>query len=48
LIIPAGINLVKNLLPCYLEDAENELTPLTRALFSELRKELFALNERID
>ena len=47
LTIPAGINQVKNLLPRYLEDAENELTPLTRVLFSELREELVALNGRI-
>ena len=34
-------------MPRYLEDAENELTPLTRVLFSELREELVALNGRI-
>ncbi len=47
LTIPAGINQVKSLLSSYLEEAENELTPLTRTLFSELREELIALNGRI-
>jgi transposase len=47
LIIPQGQAALRRLLPEFLEDAENELTPFTRLLCQELYEELMALNDRI-
>lgn len=46
LVINKGVPAVRAALPDLLEDAENGLTPLSRALFAELLEELWALDER--
>jgi transposase len=45
--IPTGISQVRGRLAGILEDGENELTPLARALFDELRGELYELDDRV-
>jgi len=47
LAIPKGINLLRSRLAGILEDGENELTPFARGLFSALREELCALDDRV-
>lgn len=47
LIIPQGQAALRRLLPEFSEDAENELTTLTRTLCQECSEELQALNKRI-
>lgn len=45
--IPQGANKIRKALPEILEDAENELSHLTRILFSELYEELLEKNRKI-
>ncbi len=45
--LPQGISQVRSRLAGILEDGENELTFFARALFAELRDELYALDDRI-
>jgi len=45
--IPQGISQVRNRLAGILEDGENELTPVARILFNELRQELCELDDRV-
>ena len=47
LVIHKGISTVRRELPMILEDAENELTELTRELFHELQQELLYLDDRL-
>lgn len=47
LALPKGINLLRSRLAGILEDGENELTPLARGLFSALRDELCAPDDRV-
>ena len=47
LVIPVGIAHVRKHLPLILEDAENELTPISRELFSDLYDELVELDKKI-
>ena len=47
LAIPKGMNLLRCRLTSLLEDAENELTPMARELFSALREELCVLDDRV-
>lgn len=47
IVIRKGVTAVIQELPLILEDAENQLTVLSRALFSELLEELYLLNERL-
>ncbi len=46
-IVPQGSTQVRKLLPAILEDADNDLTVLTRQMFAELYERLVALDERI-
>lgn len=46
-IVPQGSTQVCKLLPAILEDADNDLTVLTRQMFAELYERLVALDERI-
>lgn len=45
--IAQGISQVRRALPLILEDAENELTGLTRELLADLQEEMVALDKRI-
>ena len=47
IVIPQGITAVRRELPLILEDAENELTVTTRALFADLFDELCSLDQRL-
>jgi transposase len=47
IIIPKGISHIRKSLPLILEDAENELTALTREIFSDLYEHLKALEEKV-
>lgn len=47
LIIPRGISYVRKSIPLFLEDAENELTVIFRALLSDLYDEMIHLDQRI-
>lgn len=47
LIIPLSITAVRRKLPEYLEDAENELTPIGREIFNELYEQLLGFDEQI-
>src|SRR5512134_9059 len=47
IIIPQHAERVRQQLPVILEDAANELTPLTRQLMSDLYERLVSLDERI-
>ncbi len=47
IIIPQGIHKVRKAIPQILEDAENELSHLTRTLFSELYEEFLEKNKKI-
>lgn len=47
LVINKGVAAVGKALPDILEEADNGLTPLSRALFAELLEELMALNARL-
>ena len=46
-IIAQGSARVRQQLPCILEDAENDLTALSRQMFAQLYERLVALEERI-
>ena len=46
-IVPQGSARVRELLPAILEDADNDLTVLTRKMFAELYERLVVLDERI-
>lgn len=46
-IVPQGSTQVRKLLPAILEDADNDLTVLTRQMFAELYERLVVLDERI-
>jgi transposase len=46
LVINKGVAAVRKDLPLILEDAENDLTVLSRALFSELLEELRCIDQR--
>ncbi len=48
IIIPKGISHVSTNLPDILEDAENELTSLTREIFSDLYEQFKALTETVN
>jgi len=45
--LPKGISQVRSRLAGILEDAENELTPFARTLFSSLCQELYGVDERV-
>jgi transposase len=47
LIVPIGVAAVRRCLPQFLEDAENELTPLSREIFSDLYTQLTTLDEQL-
>ena len=47
IVMDKKISVVRRELPLILEDAENELTPLSRELFNELLDELRGLDERL-
>jgi len=47
IIIPKSINQVRKHLPLILEDAENDLTPLSREVFAEHYEKLTALDEEV-
>lgn len=47
IVIPQNAERVRQQLPLILEDAENELTPLTRQLMQDLYERLVTLDERI-
>lgn len=47
LIIPLGVAAVRRQIPLYLEDASNELTPISREVFADLYQDLQALDEQI-
>ena len=47
IVIAKGIGHLRKRLPEILEDGENELTPMSRTLFSDLYDELCNLNEKI-
>jgi transposase len=47
IVIPQGINQVRKALPLILEDAENNLTTLSRELFAELHEKLKVLDTQI-
>ena len=47
IIIPKSINKVRQQLPLILEDAENDLTPLSREVFAEQYEKLSVLDEEI-
>ena len=47
IIIPQSINKVRQQLPLILEDAENNLTPLSREIFAEHYTQLVTLDEKI-
>lgn len=48
IIIPKGINQARKQLPLILEDAENNLTPLSREMFAEHYERLIVLDDEID
>ncbi len=48
LIIPLGVAAVRRQLPQYLEDGENELTPVSREVFADLYDHLTQLDEQIN
>ncbi|MEW8143627.1 MAG: IS110 family transposase [Candidatus Thiodiazotropha endolucinida] len=45
--LPVGIRTFRTQLPCVLEDAENELTPLTREMIADQAQRLRELDQRI-
>jgi transposase len=45
--LPRGLNRVRNKLVDLLEEGDNELTPMSRVLFEQLRQELIELENRI-
>lgn len=47
LVIPKGLSYIRKILPDILEDAENELTPIGQALFSEQYEEFKRLDDRV-
>lgn len=47
IVVPQGIRVLRHRLPEILEDAENPLTPDTRALLAMLRQELVHLDARV-
>lgn len=47
-VIKKGITAVKNELPFILEDGENDLTPMSRALFKELSDELKVMGKLLE
>ncbi len=47
IVIAEGKSAFRKSMPDILEDAENELTPISRALFSQLREEFVALEEKL-
>lgn len=48
LIVPQGVAVVRRQLPLYLEDAKNELTPISREVFADLYEQLQQLDEQIN
>jgi len=47
IVIPKGINKVREQLPLIIEDAENNLTPLSREMFNEQYERLVVLDDEI-
>lgn len=47
LIVPLGVAAVRRQLPLYLEDAKNELTPISREVFADLYEQLKQLDDQI-
>ena len=46
-MIPRTVGCLRARLPALLEDADNELTPMSRSLFTSLYEELVQLEDRI-
>ena len=47
IVAPKGLHQLRGAMPCWLEDAENGLSELFRALLAELQRDLRYLDERV-